>query len=470
MTQPLPRFMIAAAHKSSGKTVISSGIAGALRSRGVQVATFKKGPDYIDPLWLHLASGRPCYNLDFNTMGADELRGLLAARSRGADLSLVEANKGLFDGVCPEGTDSNAELAKRLGLPVVLVVDTRGMTRGIAPLLRGYLGFDPEVRIAGVILNRVGGPRHEGKLRAAVAAYTDLPVLGAVAAAPALDISERHLGLTTPGEVADTGGLMGQTSQLVGQQIDLDRLLAIAAEAPALDGAPAVANPPPRFAGLRIGIARDPAFAFYYADDLEAFARAGAELVPVNLLRDRVLPEIDGLLIGGGFPETHAEDLSANASMRAAVRARLAAGLPCYAECGGLMYLCRSLSWRGQTRAMAGFFEADAVMHSRPQGRGYVRFAPTPAAPWGATSREWRAHEFHYASIEGLRAPVFARQITRGHGIDGQFDGLVQANTLAGFVHLRHTRATPWVSEFLGFVARCRAARESKSPALEERG
>lgn len=466
----LPRFMIAAAHKSSGKTVISAGVAAAMTARGMKVAGFKKGPDYIDPMWLALATGRACYNLDFNTMDNAEIAALLKSGSLGADLSLVEANKGLFDGVCPDGTDSNAELAKRLGLPVVLVVDTRGMTRGVAPLLQGYLNFDPDVRIAGVILNKTGGTRHEGKLRQAVETYTDLPVLGAVGASAALDISERHLGLTTPAERAQGDPFMENAARRIEAQVDIDRLAAIARETPDLPTAACRASVLPSLPPLRIGIARDEAFAFYYADDLETFERAGATLVPVDMLRDQALPEIDGLFIGGGFPETQMEALAANAAMRETLRRALEGGLPCYAECGGLMYLCRSLSWNGQTAPMVGFFDADAVMHSRPQGRGYVRFTTTPEALWKSAPGERRAHEFHYASIENLRAPVYARNITRGHGIDGSHDGLIRVNTQAGFVHLRHCTSTPWVTDFLAFVARCREDRARKSPALEGRG
>lgn len=453
-----PRFMIAAAHKSSGKTVVSSGIAAALTLRGHRVAPFKKGPDYIDPMWLHLATGRPAYNLDFNTMQSGEIQSLFTAKSRAADISVIEANKGLYDGICPHGTDSNAALAKLLDAPVILVIDSGGMTRGIAPLLQGYIGFDPDVKIAGVILNRTGGARHEGKLRQAVDTYTDIPVLGSIGVSATLDISERHLGLTTPGEVQGNAQFIRDVAGVMEQSVDLDRILltADAAHDIADTAPPAGPASPPGGKRLRIGIARDRAFAFYYADDLEAFEAAGADLVPVDMIRDPALPQIDGLFIGGGFPETAMDALSDNTSMRDSVRTALANGLPCYAECGGLMYLCRSLTWRGETRAMAGFFPADTVMHDRPQGRGYVRFSVSENALWPTFPRphDLPAHEFHYASLERLTDPVFARTVTRGFGIDGAHDALVKNNTQAGFIHLRHTQATPWVSDFLDFVAR----------------
>lgn len=452
-----PRFMIAAAHKSSGKTVISTGLAAAFRAAGTDIGSFKKGPDYIDPMWLSAASGAPCYNLDFNAMERREIIPFFASRARARDLSMVEANKGLFDGLNPDGSDSNAELAKLLDLPVILVIDTVGMTRGIAPLLTGYTAFDAKVKIAGVILNKVGGARHEGKLRKAVETYTDLAVVGSVWRDRALDIGERHLGLTTPAEMTRMERMIEDFGKIVARSVELDTLQGIAQGAPDLaipSGGPA---PVPQMGqGLRIGIARDTAFGFYYPDDLEAFEKAGAELVPIDMMNDMQLPEIDGLFIGGGFPEMRMEALAGNAALRADIRAKLAAGLPCYAECGGLMYLCESLSWRGETHEMVGAIPARAVMHERPQGRGYVAFTGRASHPWGPHGTV-RAHEFHYASIEGLpEGTVFARDMKRGQGIDGRHDAVVLGNTVAGFCHLRSTGPDPWVPRFLSFVAACK--------------
>jgi len=462
----LPRLTLAATHKSSGKTVVTTGLAAALTAQGEKVASFKKGPDYIDPMWQAAATGRPCYNLDFNTQSHDEIRTLFADRAAGSDIALIEANKGLFDGVRLDGADSNAALATLLRSPVVLVIDTRGMTRGIAPLLQGYMNFDAQVQIAAVILNRTGGTRHEGKLRAAVEEYCGLPVLGAIGNDPALDISERHLGLVTPAERADQKTLIALLAERIGTGVDLDRIKDSARAAPEFGLAPAPAATPSVGEGLRIGIARDTAFGFYYADDLERIEAAGASLIPIDMTRDRTLPEaLDGLLIGGGFPETQAAALSANAAMRDGLRAALEGGLPCYAECGGLMYLCRSIAWRGAEYPMVGFIDGDAVMHDRPQGRGYVRFTPTAAHPWGSGGPERKAHEFHYASIENLTDPVFARSLSRGSGTDGRQDGLVKRNTLAGFIHLRQTGAEGWVTGFLSF-----AARAKQNPALSGRG
>jgi cobyrinic acid a,c-diamide synthase len=444
----MPRFMLAAAHKSSGKTVVSTGIAAALAARGQGPQCFKKGPDYIDPMWLAAASGRACYNLDFNTMDGDEIGRFF--ESRAGALNLIEANKGLFDGVATDGSDSNAAMAKLLDAPVVLVIDTNGMTRGIAPLLMGYLAFDPDVQIAGVILNKTGGARHEAKLRAAVETYTDLKVLGAVPRHGDLDIGERHLGLITPSETPDVRRFIDRAGEIVGGSVDLDALVALAGTA---SSRPSGALPPVPWPDLRIAIARDAAFGFYYPDDLEVFAAAGAELVAFDALRDAALPDCDGLFIGGGFPETQAAALAGNAALRADIRAKIEAGLPTYAECGGLMYLCRSLVWQGESHAMVGVVPGDAVMYPRPEGRGYARFRVTGDNPWEMANAEVRAHEFHYARVENLPPEVrFGREITRGAGIGGGHDGVVMHNLMAGFVHLRSSAANPWVARFVDFV------------------
>ncbi len=456
----MAHLLVAAAHKSSGKTTISVGLAGALTRRGHVVQTFKKGPDYIDPMWLGKASARACYNLDFNTMDHDEITALFASRQGGADIGLIESNKGLFDGVDLEGRDSNAALAKLLKSPVVLVIDTTGTTRGIAPLLRGYQVFDPDIRIAGVILNKVGGPRHEGKLRAAVERYTDLVVLGAIGRDDELAIHERHLGLTTPVEVAKLESRLARLYDAVETNVDVERILEIAASAPRTEAA-LVPVAVQKGVPVRIGIARDSAFTYYYPDDLEAMEKAGAELVYFNTLTDAELPEADGLFFGGGFPETHLEALEANSSIRADIKARINGGMPAYAECGGLMYLSQSLFWKGEKREMVGVIPGDAVMCARPQGRGYTRLQKTDYCPWaahqpGGSARGFPAHEFHFARIDNLPDNTrFAFDIKRGHGIDGHHDGIIIGNWLAGFCHMRHTRANPWTEYFLHHVRAC---------------
>lgn len=457
---------IAAAHKSSGKTSVSIGLTAAFVKRGLAVQTFKKGPDYIDPLWLTHAAGRPCYNLDFYTQNQAEIIGTFTRNMEDKNLGLIEGNKGLFDGIDVGGSDSNAALAKLLGTPVVLVIDTSGITRGIAPLIQGYLGFDPKVNICGVILNKVGGARHEAKLRAALERYTDAEVLGSIGRDASFKIPERHLGLIPANEATGFGAAETMVSRLafaVSMSVDLDRIEEIASTAKlpsAEKNAPRQPQAVPVRPDLRIAIARDAAFGFYYQDDLEAFERAGAELVPFDTLRDKHLPECDGLFIGGGFPETQLEALAANHSLLAEIREVLKDGKPAYAECGGLMYLSRRISWNGQSADMVGAVAADTLVGERPQGRGYMRLRESGDSPWpqqsqnvDAKTTDIPAHEFHYARLKNLAEDSrFAFGVVRGTGIDGHRDGLVVNNLQAGFAHHRNTAADPWVERFVAFV------------------
>jgi cobyrinic acid a,c-diamide synthase len=361
-------------------------------------------------------------------------------------------------------------MAALLGTPVVLVIDARGMTRGIAPLILGYQAFDPNIRIAGVILNQLGGSRHEAKLRAVIQHYTGVPVLGAVQHDERMTIVERHLGLVPSNEAEGARSRIDEIAAHIAAQVDLDRVLAIAREAPLQAGEPALdaaAMPPAaEVAGgapVRIGIARDAAFGFYYPGDLDALRSAGAELVSFDALHAEHLPPVDGLFIGGGFPETHMEALAANASLRRELHDAIEAGLPAYAECGGLMYLARGIEWNGRAAPMVGVIPADIVMHERPVGRGYVHLRETGHGLWprppAAQAPVIHAHEFHYSSVENLAPDAeFAYDVERGHGIDGRHDGIVHKNLLASYAHLRDVAGNPWARRFVDFVRSCNHA------------
>lgn len=468
----MSRLLISAAHKSSGKTTVSIGLCAAFRARGTQVQPFKKGPDYIDPMWLSVASGRPCRNLDFFMMGQDEIVAEFQRHSAGADLSLIEGNKGLYDGLNLDGSNSNAALARLLQAPVVLVIDARGMTRGIAPLILGYQAFDRNINIAGVILNNLGGTRHESKLRAVIEHYTDVPVIGAVHHDKRLEIVERHLGLMPSNEAEAATRRVNEIGEIVGAQVDLGRLLEIAATAPPLPAILPVAEVtiPAPLPKVRIGWAKDKAFGFYYADDLDALRAAGAELVPLDTLHDPHLPEVDGLFIGGGFPELFMSELEANVTLREEIGHAIENGMPVYAECGGLMYLARSLTWHGEKRNMVGVIPGDVVMHEKPVGRGYIRLNETGANPWPAPTGpspvpEVRGHEFHYSSLDNLDTSElkYAYEVKRGHGIDGRHDGIVYKNLLASYAHLRSLGAYNWAARFVAFVRS--KAQEAEQPA-----
>lgn len=456
----MSRLFISAAHKSSGKTTLSIGLAASLARRGMEVQVFKKGPDYIDPLWLSKASARPAYNLDFNTQTADEIRAMFASRQSRSGINIIEGNKGLHDGVDVGGSDSSAALAKLLDAPVVLVIDVTGMTRGIAPLLVGYGLFDPEVHLRGVILNQVAGFRQESKLRAAVEAYTGLSVLGALPRSPAVIVKERHLGLTTPEDADGPETRVDRIRQEIDAHVDVAAVLEIARSASRL--APVTLPLPRRSRGdISIGVAMDAAFCFYYRDDLETFEQAGARLVPFSPLSDQHLPDVEGLLIGGGFPETHITALAANVSMQADIRRAAAVGMPIHAECGGLMYLSRSITFCGETRAMAGVIPADAVMQPRPQGRGLVIVERNCDGPTALV----HAHEFHYARLENLGEDVrFAWRVRRGEGIDGRHDGIVVNNVVASFTHFRDTSKHHWAREFVESVRRNKRSTQAGAP------
>jgi cobyrinic acid a,c-diamide synthase len=469
------RLFISAAHKSSGKTTISIGLCRALVALGHVVQPFKKGPDYIDPIWLTAASGNACHNLDFNTMHDAEILQTLQHYGHTADISLIEANKGLYDGVALDGSDSNAAMAKLVDSPIVLVINAVGTTRGVAPLLLGYQIFDPDIQIAGVIYNLVGGKRHAQKLRQVTKTYTDIPVLGMVHKNPLMEIEERHLGLMPSNETQQAQQQIETIANLVKQQIDMQALITIAQSASSLapverEFSASVSNislistqtANPVFSSkLRIAVCQDPAFGFYYAGDLEALERAGAELVVVNTLMDSELPQVDALFIGGGFPETQMQALSENCSMRASIKTAIEAGLPTYAECGGLMYLAENLIWKDNSAAMVGIIPADVVMSKKPQGRGYIELSETEDMPWPhkpETGAIIHAHEFHYSRLKGLQEKgKFAYQVKRGQGINGQYDGWLYKNLLASYAHMRDTAKYRWAKRFVAFAIECRS-------------
>jgi cobyrinic acid a,c-diamide synthase len=466
------RFLISAAHKSSGKTMVSIGLCAALAARGHAVQPFKKGPDYIDPMWLSQAAGHSCRNLDLYLMENDDVVATFARHA--SEVNLVEGNKGLYDGLALDGSNSNAALAKLLDLPVILVIDARGMTRGIAPLILGYQAFDKDIKIAGVILNNLGGKRHESKLRAVIEHYTDVPVIGAIQHDERLSIVERHLGLMPSNESIAANAKIKQIGEAIAEQVDLDMLLALSKKEPLpVPQSDPLPNPLPQ-AGegaivksnfqfpdkVRIAIARDRAFGFYYADDLDALEAAGAELVPFDALNDAHLPEVDGMYIGGGFPEACAVELEANASLRGEIRQAIESGMPAYAECGGLMYLSRGIAYEGRSYEMVGAIPGDVKMHAKPIGRGYVHLKEDEAHPWprpDVPAKQIRAHEFHYSSLENLPADTrFAYHVERGYGINGGRDGLIVNNLLASYTHLRTIGSCYWATRFVAFVRRCK--------------
>ena len=440
---------LSAAHKSSGKTVVSLGLCAAFKAQSLNVQAFKKGPDYIDPIWLSQASGNPCYNLDFYNMSESEIIALYRQYASQSDIAIIEGNKGLYDGMSVTGGDANADMAKLLDTSVILVVDATGITRGVAPLVSGYQAFDKDVTIAGVILNKVAGERHESKLVQAIEHYTDIPIVGAIRRSKELIIDERHLGLMPANEAPESQNFIDRAAEHITDQVDLSALV-ISNKAKVKSLPPIVNNATKT---LTVAVAKDSAFGFYYQDDLNAFESLGVDLVYFDTLTDAQLPEADALFIGGGFPEMQLDALSENQSLLSDIKIKIEAGLPTYAECGGLMYLSRQITHQGKTHKMVGVIKADTLMTSKPIGRGYVQLAPTEQHPWGKVSEKIYAHEFHYSKLENLDPKThYAYEVLRGVGVDNKRDGILKHNLLATYSHLRNVGGNHWVEQFVNFI------------------
>ncbi|MCB2228654.1 MAG: cobyrinate a,c-diamide synthase [Desulfarculaceae bacterium] len=444
-----PRVVMAALRGGSGKTTLTLGLIQALADRGLAVAPFKKGPDYIDPFWLSEAAGAPCRNLDPYLMGREQVRRSFTWHAAGYAAAVIEGNRGLYDGMDAEGSFSTAELAKMLSAPLIVALDCSMASRTVAAVALGCQRFDPELNLAGFILNPVGNPRQESVVRAAVEAATGLPVLGAVPRLK-LDLPERHMGLVPPQEHARVAEALHQAARSVAGHVDLDAVWSLMTSAPSWsgEGPPEGLMPaePPRGKGPRIAVIRDAAFGFYYAENLEALANYGAELVFCSALGDRKLPAVDALYLGGGFPETHARSLAANASFRASLLEAARDGLPVYAECGGLMYLGRSLIVDGEAHAMAGILPLDFAMKRRPQGHGYTLCRVDGENPFWPMGYEFKAHEFHYS--EPLPLPEaelsFAYKVLRGKGVTGDRGGLVWQRVLGTYHHVHALGSPGW--------------------------
>jgi cobyrinic acid a,c-diamide synthase len=425
----LPRIVIAGTHSGSGKTTIASGIMAALTARGLRVQPFKVGPDFIDPSHHTRICGRVSRNLDMFMMGEEGVLASFLHASAGADIAVIEGVMGLFDGV--DGTDhsSTAHVARILNAPVILVVDAKGMSGSIHALIKGFCSYDPSVIPVGVIVNRIGSPRHRQMIEHALAVQG----IGWIPRNEQLEIRSRHLGLHMAGE-SDS---LSSAGAIIAESTDLDSLLAHARAAPPLAGnRPAPAGSMP---ATRIGVARDEAFCFYYQDNLDHLTDAGAELVFFSPIRDR-LPEVDGVYLGGGYPELHLPALEASPCTADLRRAALS-GLPVYAECGGLMYLTREIQ-ADKTYAMAGVLSADAEMTGRIQALGYVRGEVTAGCPLLPAGLTVAGHEFHYSRVLPDRDVRYALTLSRGKGIDAGRDGLMSGNALGAYTHAYFSRQT----------------------------
>jgi cobyrinic acid a,c-diamide synthase len=461
MDQFCPRLVLAALRGGSGKTTLTLGLLAVWRQRGRDIVPFKKGPDYIDPAWHALAAGRPCYNLDSFLMDQGSMLYSLAHHTANTAGALIEGNRGLYDGMDAAGTFSTAELAKLLKAPVVLVVDCTMTTRTAAAIVLGCQKFDLDVDIQGVILNQIARPRHEGILRASIEQYCGIPVLGALPRLKCAVFPERHMGLVPPQEHNAARQAVLTAQNLAEKYLDHERLWKIAQSAPPLPETSyqpdyvLVSQPDP----VIIGIIRDAAFQFYYPENLEALVSAGARLVEINALTDQALPPLDGLYIGGGFPETNAGALSRNVRFRQSLKNAIESGLPVYAECGGLMYLGEHIIVREQSHPMVGALPFSVLLEKKPQGHGYTVLEVDRPNPYFPLGTKLLGHEFHYSRIiEGdVEKLNLIFRLERGHGVTGHRDGISYKNVLATYTHI-HALATPaWAKALVGQARKYRA-------------
>jgi cobyrinic acid a,c-diamide synthase len=450
--------LITGDRSGSGKTSITLALA-ALLSKNAKVQTFKVGMDYIDPSYLAAVSHRPCRNLDTFALSGAQVQEIFRFGCRGADIALVEGVRGLYEGAeALNDIGSTAAVAKELDLPVVLVVSAQSITRSAAAIVKGFQSFDPKIRIAGVILNNIKGGSHKAKAVTAIEHYCGVPVIGAIPRMEEMQLAMRHLGLVPYREGAGRGDFDARIetiTKMIGQYVDLDRLRSLMKEIPD--------NPAPTFfdkvpaADVKVGVAFDEAFNFYYADLFDILKTCGAEIVPFSPVHDR-LPDADGYIIGGGYPELFTKELEANDRMREAVREVSRNGAPVYAECGGLMYLTDRMvlkkGWQGsdaeQSAEMCGVFSGETRMPAR-RVVSYVEGMCSPDSPMGHAS--FRGHEFHYSEVVLEKETRYAYTLSRGVGIRDNCDGAVVANTLGSYTHL-HPVASAGM--FRHFVDGCR--------------
>ncbi len=479
MPSSFPRLMIAGTSGDAGKTVVAVGLARAFARQGLLVKAFKKGPDYIDASWLAAATGKATRNLDTFLAAPEAVKRSFLIHAVRNGVNLIEGNRGFHDGLDAEGSHSSAVLSKLIECPVILVQDITKTTRGAAASVLGNQLLDEGVNLAGVILNRVAGVRHETVARASIEKCCGVPVLGAIPKLPETGrILMRHLGLITPDEEARIFELIEYLGSVAEKNLDLQALLEIARGAPDLaDEEVRAPDPVSRTEKkVRICYLRDAALSFYYPDNLEALEREGAELLPVSALDAKALPPCDALYAGGGFPETHATVLADNRSFRKSVYGLAEAGLPIYGECGGLIYLADRLVWKGKTFPMAGVLPVSIEMEDRPQGHGYVRFTVDGENPFYEPGTEIRGHEFHYSRLSTLdsgsgalnlqdRGSIELKSVfrmTRGVGCGKGRDGLLRWNVLGTYLHVHALGCPAWARGLVGAAERHRAERHRK--------
>jgi len=450
--------MLAGTHSGVGKTTLSTALLAALTRKGYRVQPFKVGPDYIDPGYHKLATGRFSRNLDPWMLGEDGVKELFARSAVSGDLSVIEGVMGLYDGARATGEyGSSAHVAKILKTPVILIMDVRSMARSAAAVALGYLNLDPEVPIAGLLFNKVGSPSHFKLVKEAVESVCDVPVVGYLPKNKAVEMPERHLGLVPTVENQGLGRALEAMVEELGQTVDLNLLIELARSAEPLEAGfkGAVFPSRPVEARVKIAYALDEAFNFYYQDGLDLLEAYGARLVPFSPLKDETLPQgVGGIYIGGGFPEMFLERLTENHAIMGAMREAHEGGMPIYAECGGLMYLTRAVTdFQGRRYPMVGLVPGECRMQPRLAAMGYVTARAMGDNILVYNGEEYRGHEFHYSTLEGADSKIpWALELTKNRDGSRRRDGYAQGNLLASYVHL-HFCSNPRLAE--NFVNKC---------------
>jgi cobyrinic acid a,c-diamide synthase len=464
MSANCPRLVIAGTGSGVGKTSLTLGLSRCLARQGLRVQTFKVGPDYLDPSYLKVASGRTCYNLDGWMTSREYVRSLFARATADADIAVIEGVMGLFDGATALSLEgSTAEIAFWLDAPVLLAVNVHGVAGSLAATVKGFTHFDPELRVAGVIGNHGGSPRHRELLAETLSGSNSVPLVGMVPRGSLPPLPSRHLGLVAADHAELAPGLFDELADACSQHLDIPAIVELARSAgdipidqPSPETEPVIA--PGRT--VRLGIARDEAFHFYYPDNLEELARCGAEWVPFSPLADRRLPpDLDGLYLGGGYPELHAARLAENADMLADVRDYAASGRVLYAECGGMMYLGRTLTTvDGAEHRMAGVLPIRTAMLQQLRVLGYAEVDWWADSLWGSAGEKIRGHEYHYSEMLDSPRPSEgwdpAYTVYRRRRVHPWLTGLAQGNILAGYVHLHWASRPAAAARFLSYCRR----------------
>lgn len=473
-----PRILIAGLRGGAGKTILSIGIIAAWQKAGKSVAPYKKGPDYIDAGWLALAAGRPCFNLDTFLVQIDAVLYSFRKHTLSDQIAVIEGNRGLYDSIDVSGETSSAELAKILQTPVILCIDCTKTTRTMAAVVSGCRAFDPEVPIRGVILNRVAGPRHESNLRRNIEHYCGIPIVGAVPKLDQQNFPERHMGLVPTPEHNLARQAVTAAAHVAEKYLDLTAIEGIARNAgihPAVIQKPEILRNACLGEGEdkpKIGVVQDAAFQFYYPENIDALAEAGAETIFLSAFSEETFPDIDGLYIGGGFPETHAEYLSGNRGFIDGLRAKIDAGMPVYAECGGLMYLGESIELKGTTFPMSGILPIRFGLSDRPQGLGYTLIEVDRKNPYFEVGTEIQGHEFRYSRVIGWDGcgDDLAFSMKRGTGFSDRRDGICYKNVLATYTHIHAWGVPRWAPALVAKASVYRRSKRTNSHSLSKIG